>query len=176
MELLQEEGCEAGVMGEGGYLSSIVSLVSSWESRPSWDEYFMANAFLIASRSACSRLHVGCVIVSGGEHKNRIMAAGYNGFLPGIEHRSHVRDGHELATVHAEQNAISDAARRGVSVQGGTVYCTHFPCINCAKVLASSGIKVIKYYLDYKNDGLVNTLLGESGILIERLYSRSDAV
>lgn len=169
MNLLEENRCETVVVDTEAYLPSIVELISSWEGRPSWDEYFMATSFLIASRSACSRLHVGCVIVSGGEHKNRIIAAGYNGFLPGIPHRSHIRDGHELATVHAEQNAISDAARRGISVQGATVYCTHFPCINCAKVLASSGIKVIKYHLDYNNDGLVSTLLEEIGIRVEKL-------
>lgn len=169
MNLLEENQCENIVIDTEAYLPSIVELISSWEGRPSWDEYFMATSFLIASRSACSRLHVGCVIVSGGEHKNRIIAAGYNGFLPGIPHRSHIRDGHELATVHAEQNAISDAARRGISVQGATVYCTHFPCINCAKVLASSGIKTIKYHLDYNNDGLVSTLLGEIGICVEKL-------
>lgn len=152
-----------------GYLPGLVELVSSWKGRPSWDEYFMATAFLMASRSACERLHVGCVIVSGGEHKNRIIAAGYNGFLPGIQHRSHVRDGHEQATVHAEQNAIADAARRGISVQGATVYNTHFPCINCAKILASSGIKLIKYHLDYNNDELVYTLLEETGIQIQSL-------
>lgn len=169
MNLIEEKPCEEIAVHAEAYLPAIVDLVSSWKGRPSWDEYFMATCFLMASRSACSRLHVGCVIVSGGEHKNRIIAAGYNGFLPGIPHRSHIRDGHELATVHAEQNAISDAARRGISVQGATVYCTHFPCINCAKVLASSGIKLIKYHLDYNNDRLVSTLLEEVGIPVEKL-------
>lgn len=151
------------------HLAGLVDLVSSWNDRPSWDEYFMATAFLMASRSACERLHVGCVVVSSGDHKNRIIAAGYNGFLPGIPHKSHVRDGHEQATVHAEQNAIADAARRGISVQGAIVYNTHFPCINCAKILASSGIKTIKYHLDYRNDDLVCTLLREAGIKVEKL-------
>lgn len=169
MNLVQETPSEETIIPMEAYLPSIVELVSSWKGRPSWDEYFMATSFLMASRSACNRLHVGCVIVSGGEHKNRIIAAGYNGFLPGIPHRSHVRDGHELATVHAEQNAISDAARRGISVQGATVYCTHFPCINCAKVLVSSGIKSIKYHLDYNNDQLVSILLEEAGIPVVKL-------
>ena len=100
---------------------------------PVWDEYFMATAVLIASRSNCERLHVGCVIVTGGERKNRLVAAGYNGFLPGTPHVSRVRDGHEQATVHAEQNAVADAARRGSSVEGCVAYVTHYPCINCAK-------------------------------------------
>lgn len=137
--------------------------------RPSWDAYFMAMAVLISSRSACERLHVGCVLVSAGTHPNRVIAAGYNGFLPGAPHCSCVREGHEQATVHAEQNAIADAAKRGVSVMGATVYVTHFPCINCAKILASAGVGTIKYLHDYHNDPLVETLLGESKIRIEHL-------
>lgn len=150
-------------------LGQIENVVGSWEGRPSWDEYFMATAILIASRSSCSRLHVGCVLVSGGTHKNRIIAAGYNGFLPGAPHKSRVRDGHEQATVHAEQNAIADAARRGISVDGAIAYITHFPCINCAKVLSAAGIREIKYYQDYKNDPLVYELLEEAGIAINKL-------
>lgn len=64
-------------------LDQLEELTQSWEERPSWDEYFMATALLMASRSGCERLKVGCVIVSGGEQNNRIVAAGYNGFLPG---------------------------------------------------------------------------------------------
>ncbi len=137
--------------------------------RPSWDEYFMAMALLISSRSPCERLHVGCVLVSAGEHKNRVVAAGYNGFLPGAPHVSRVRDNHEQATVHAEQNAITDAARRGVSVNGATAYITHFPCINCSKLLAAAGVGAIKYHLEYRNDPLVTELLGESGIELKQL-------
>jgi dCMP deaminase len=144
-------------------------LLERHPSRPSWDEYFMATALLIASRSACGRLHVGCVLVSGGEHSHRIVAAGYNGFLPGTPHTSRVRDGHEQATVHAEQNAIADAARRGVSVAGATAYVSHFPCIQCAKVLAAAGIRTIKYHHDYRNDPIVSDLLGEAGVIVTRL-------
>lgn len=150
-------------------LDNLEKLTQSWTERPSWDVYFMATAMLMATRSSCERLHVGCVIVSGGEHKNRIIAAGYNGFLPGAPHVSRVRDGHEQATVHAEQNAVSDAARRGISLQGSTVYITHFPCINCAKIMAAAGIRTIKYHRDYRNDDLVKELLAGSGILMEQL-------
>lgn len=150
-------------------LSQLEQLTQSWTERPSWDEYFMATALLMASRSSCERLNVGCVIVSGGEQKNRIIAAGYNGFLPGASHTSRIRDGHEQATVHAEQNAISDAARRGVSLEGATAYVTHFPCINCAKILAAAGVRCIKYHRDYRNDDLVKDLLGESGIELLQL-------
>lgn len=150
-------------------IDHIFELVSSWNDRPSWDEYFMATSILIASRSGCDRLNVGCVLVSSGEQKNRIIAAGYNGFLPGTPHVSRMRDDHEQATVHAEQNAIADAARRGISVDGATAYLTHFPCISCAKILAVSGVKTIKYHFDYNNDELVSVILAESGIAIIKL-------
>ena len=151
-------------------VGDIENLVSSWKDRrPSWDEYFIGAAILIASRSTCSRLNVGCVIVSDGEHKNRIIAAGYNGFLPGAPHCSKIRDGHEIATVHAEQNAIADAARRGVPIDGCIVYITHYPCINCAKLLISSGIRTIKYLNDYHNDELVATLAAEAQVEIVKL-------
>ena len=146
----------------------VAGLVSDAD-RPTWDEYFMATALLIASRSACGRLHVGCVLVSGGAQRNRIVAAGYNGYLPGAPHRSRVRDNHEQGTVHAEQNAIADAARRGVSVEGATAYISHFPCIGCAKVLAAAGVRTIKYHFDYSNDPLVQELLEEARIEILQL-------
>ncbi len=137
--------------------------------RPSWDQYFMATAVLIASRSNCERLHVGCVVVTSGERKNRIVAAGYNGYLPGAPHTSRVRDGHEQATVHAEQNAVSDAARRGSSVEGCVAYITHYPCINCAKILAAAGIAKIKYHEDYHNDPLVAQILADAGVAVAKL-------
>jgi dCMP deaminase len=137
--------------------------------RPSGDEYFMATAVLVSSRSSCERLHVGCVVVSTGRHPNRIVAAGYNGFLPGAPHDSQVRDGHEQATVHAEQNAVADAAKRGVSLQGTICFVTHFPCVNCAKILASAGVTEIRYRHDYKNDPLVSELFTQAGVLVKKL-------
>ena len=112
---------------------------------------------------------MGCVLVSSGEQANRIIAAGYNGFLPGAPHESRVRDGHEQAVVHAEQNALADAARRGASLKNATAYVTHFPCINCAKILAAAGIKRIKFRDVYRNDPLVNELLSGSGVSVEQL-------
>ncbi len=150
-------------------LDLVVHATESFSSRPSWDEYFMATAFLISTRSICERLQVGCVLVSSGEQKNRIIAAGYNGFLPGSPHESRVRDGHEQATVHAEQNAISDAARRGSSVEGCTAYVTHYPCINCAKIMAAAGIRMVKYHKDYQNDDLVRDILVEAGVAMVKL-------
>jgi len=137
--------------------------------RPSWDEYFMATALLISTRSPCDRLHVGCVMVSGGARKNRIVAAGYNGFLPGVPHVSRMRDGHEQATVHAEQNAVADAARRGSSVEGCIAYVTHYPCINCAKILAAAGIAEVRYRNDYHNDPLVAPMFKDAGVRIVQL-------
>jgi dCMP deaminase len=155
--------------GKKDPIDLIAAATEQFPRRPSWDEYFMATAKLIASRSNCERLNVGCVIVTGGERKNRIVAAGYNGFLPGSPHVSRVRDNHEQATVHAEQNAIADAARRGSSVEGCVAYVTHYPCINCAKILAASGIAEIRYHEDYANDPIVAQLMAEAGVKITKL-------
>jgi dCMP deaminase len=159
----------ASAQTEGSFLARVAQALEDIGARPTWDEYFMGTAMLMASRSPCERLHVGCVLVSGGAHPNRVIAAGYNGFLPGAPHVSRLRDGHEQGTVHAEQNAIADAARRGISVDGATVYVTHFPCINCAKILAASGIAAVKYWRDYRNDPIVIEILREAGITVTHL-------
>lgn len=156
-------------MSENNLIGTIVQIADQLEERPSWDEYFMATAFLIATRSACERLNVGCVIVSSGAHKNRIIAAGYNGFLPGAPHISRVANDHEQSTVHAEQNAISDAARRGVSLSDSTAYITHFPCIACSKMLVASGVKRIKYHFDYNNNPMVSEIFEENSIECHQL-------
>ncbi|MSU69668.1 MAG: dCMP deaminase [Opitutaceae bacterium] len=147
----------------------IAQAAEAFSHRPTWDEYFMATAALIASRSNCDRLHVGCVIVTGGDRKHRIVAAGYNGFLPGTAHTSLLREGREQATVHAEQNAVADAARRGSSIEGCVAYVTHYPCINCGKILAAAGIAEVKYRLDYSNDPFVAVLLAEAGVKVRKL-------
>lgn len=156
-------------MGEFDFLARLETCMSAVDGRPSWDEYFMAVAQLIASRSPCQRLHVGCVLVSTNGNSNRIIAAGYNGFLPGAPHLSYVRDDHEQLTVHAEQNAVADAARRGISVDRSAAYVTHFPCINCVKILIAAGVKSIKYWRDYRNDDLVLRILKGQGVGIVRL-------
>ena len=86
--------------------------------RPSWDEYFTKIVQVTSERSPCKRLHVGCLLVKD----NRIVSQGYNGFLPGCVHTSIVRDNHEQAIVHAEQNALADCAKRGVSCNESTAY------------------------------------------------------
>jgi dCMP deaminase len=100
---------------------------------------------------------------------NRIIAQGYNGYLPGVKHEQKLRDGHEIATVHAEQNAIADCAKRGVSCAGATAYITHYPCINCMKILCASGISEIKYSNDYNNDELINYFAKQSNVKIIKL-------
>ena len=122
--------------------------------RPSWDDYFKEIVQVTAKRSSCNRLHVGCILVKD----NRIISQGYNGFLPGCPHESIVRNNHEQSTIHAEQNAITDCAKRGVSCNNSTAYITHYPCINCMKILCASGITNIKYINDYKNDKNVEKL------------------
>ena len=115
--------------------------------RPPWQQYFTTLVQHTSSRSPCDRLKVGCLIV----RDNRIISQGYNGFLPGLKHKSVVVDNHEIATVHAEQNALMDCAKRGVSCDDSVAYITHYPCLNCAKLLYSAGIKQVFYIHDYKN-------------------------
>tara|TARA_A100001015_G_scaffold134678_1_gene149448 strand:+ start:648 stop:1064 length:417 start_codon:yes stop_codon:yes gene_type:complete len=119
--------------------------------RPNWNEYFKEIVQVTSKRSPCHRLKVGCLLVKD----NRIISQGYNGFLPGCIHKSIVRNNHEQATVHAEQNALADCAKRGVSCLDATAYITHYPCIICCRLLLASGIKEIKYLENYKNDELV---------------------
>ena len=144
-------------------LHNIIDLLNT-TSRLNWNEYFMSLAFLISSRSSCNRLKVGCVLVSD----TRVISVGYNGFLPGVPHVSIVRNNHEQATIHAEQNCISDCAKRGISCKDSTAYITHYPCINCAKILIASQIKEIIYYNDYQNDDLVDGILKKSNIRINK--------
>jgi len=146
-------------------IENIETLTLNLDKRIDWDTYFMSIAFLISSRSSCNRLHVGCVLVKN----TRIISVGYNGFLPKTPHTSFIRDGHEIATVHAEQNAISDCAKRGVDCNNCTAYITHYPCINCAKILISAGIQNIIYNNDYNNDPVVAELAKLSQITIKKM-------
>jgi dCMP deaminase len=132
--------------------------------RPSWLEYFAEICTVTAKRSPCHRLQVGCLLVKD----NRIISQGYNGFLPGAEHKSIIRDNHEQATVHAEQNAIIDCAKRGVSCNGSTAYITHYPCIICCRILLAAGINHIIYINEYKNDPLVVEFCNELNVIIEK--------
>ena len=134
-------------------------------SRLTFDQMFKKILLATAERSPCHRLQVGCVLVKD----KRIISQGYNGFLPGAAHKSVERNNHEQATVHAEQNAICDCAKRGVSCEGATAYITHYPCIICTRLLLASGIKDIKYLEDYKNDELVKVFTNELNVKVKKL-------
>ena len=133
--------------------------------RPTWNEYFKKIVLATSERSPCERLQVGCILVMN----NRIVSQGYNGFLPHCPHESIVRDNHEQATVHAEQNAIVDCAKRGVSCKGSIAYITHYPCVICARILFAAEISKIFYIEDYKNDELVGLLAKQVNVTIEKL-------
>ena len=135
------------------------------EERPTWKEYFKEIVILTSKRSPCKRLQVGCLLVNN----NRIISQGYNGYLPGAEHKQIIRNNHEVATIHAEQNAICDCAKRGVSSKECIAYVTHYPCINCTKSLLASGISKIYYINDYKNDELVKYFSEISNIEIIKI-------
>ena len=134
-------------------------------SRPDWDTYFKEIVQVTSKRSPCERLKVGCLLVK----ENRIISQGYNGFLPGCVHKSIVRDDHEQATLHAEQNALCDCAKRGVSSDGSVAYITHYPCLQCFKTICSSGIVEIIYLDDYNNDELVASIAKDSNVIIRKL-------
>lgn len=133
--------------------------------RPTWDEYFKEISIVTSKRSPCHRLKVGCVIVKN----NRIISQGYNGYLPSCEHKSIIRNDHEQAIIHAEQNAICDCSKRGVSCIDSVIYTTHYPCIICARMILASGISEIKYINDYKNDDLVQYLCDQMNVRITKI-------
>ena len=139
--------------------------MSEYSVRPCWNQYFKSIVQVTSTRSPCNRLKVGCLLVKD----NRIVSQGYNGFLPGCPHTSIVRDNHEIGTIHAEQNAIVDCAKRGVSTDDTVAYITHYPCFNCMKLLCASGIKKIKYIDDYNNDQTVEALSRITGVEVMRI-------
>ena len=144
-------------------------------SRPSWDEYFMSLAHLAATRSTCTRRHVGSVIV-----KDRmVLSTGYNDTPRGLPNcgeggcarcASAAVSGTSLDTclcLHAEQNAIVQAAYHGVSIAGGTIYCTHQPCLTCAKMIVNVGLVRIVYDEPYP-DPIAEQLLTDASIAFSR--------
>lgn len=121
-------------------------------TRPSWDQYFMDIASMVATRATCGRKHVGAVLV----RDRTILSTGYNGSPPGTEHCDEaghlMENGHCVRTVHAEANAVAQAAKNGVMVSGSICYTTASPCWPCMKLLASSGISKIVYKEQYRMD------------------------
>ncbi len=149
--------------------------------RPSWDEYFMEMAQLTAKRSTCLRRSVGAIIVKD----KHIVATGYNGAPRGIKHCAErggcmreklgVPSGerHELCmALHAEQNAIIQAATLGVSIEGATIYVTHQPCVICAKMIINAGIKRIVVKEGYP-DKLAVDILDEAGLKVVMIDEHS---
>ncbi len=146
------------------------------ERRPSFDEYFMQIARLVATRSTCTRRHVGAVIVKD----NHILSTGYNGPPKGAKHceetgciREELNiprgERHELCRgLHAEQNAIIQAAVFGVSIKGGTIYTTNFPCSVCAKMIVNAELKEVVFMEDYP-DELSKNILKESNIKVRQI-------
>jgi len=120
--------------------------------RVSWEQYFMNIAKESATRSTCDRKHVGAVIV----RDKTILSTGYNGSIRGMPHCDEVghlmENGHCVATIHAETNAILQAAKNGVMVDKGEVYITASPCWSCFKMLANAGIKKIYYGEFYRDE------------------------
>jgi dCMP deaminase len=137
----------------------------NFKDRLEWDEYFMSIALLASCRSPCQRLHVGSVIVKN----NRLISMGYNGYIPGAPHISRVQDNHEQSIIHSEINAITDCAKRGVSLEGAKIYITHYPCLNCFKSIASCGIKEVFYLDDYNNNPIVEELANDSNIIVKKI-------
>ncbi|OIN97646.1 cytidine deaminase [Candidatus Desantisbacteria bacterium CG_4_10_14_0_8_um_filter_48_22] len=141
------------------------------KKRLSWDEYFMKIAELVAQRSTCLRRQVGCVIV----RDKRMLTTGYNGAPRGLKHCSETGclrnklkipsgERQELCrALHSEQNAIIQAALTGISLNGSVLYCTHQPCVACAKMLINAGIKKIVYKGEYP-DKLALSILKEAEI------------
>ena len=145
-------------------------------TRQSWDQYFMKLAWLVAERSTCVRHHVGAVIV----RDKRILTTGYNGAASGtkdclelgcLRNQLNIPSGtrHEICrAIHAEQNAIIQAGTHGININGGTLYCTHSPCILCAKMIANAKIKRVVMSIEYPDETFKN-LFKEAGIQFESM-------
>ena len=148
--------------------------------RPSWDDYFMKISDVVGERGTCDRGHASCIIVKD----KRILVTGYAGAPVGVAHCDDV--GHEMHTVihengekskhcirtaHAEQNAIANAARNGIAVFGGTIYCNMTPCYTCAKILINSGIIRVVAARDYHASKRSKEVFKEAGVKLEILNS-----
>ena len=141
--------------------------------RPSLDEYFLEIAFVVGKRATCLRNNVGAVVV----RDKRILSTGYNGAPSGMEHCLEIgciRDLEKIPSgtrhekcraVHAEQNAIIQAAKHGTNIDGATLYCTNQPCSICAKMIINAGVKHIIFQDGYP-DKLAEEMLGESGLKV----------
>ncbi|MCG9479515.1 MAG: cytidine/deoxycytidylate deaminase family protein [Actinomycetia bacterium] len=147
------------------------------DKRPSWDQYFIAITKQVATRSTCLRRKVGAIVVKD----KRILTTGYNGAPKGtrncleigtcLREEMGVPSGqrHEICRgLHAEQNALLQAAYHGVQIKGGVIYCTTQPCVMCAKMIINTGIRTV-YHLEDYSDPLSLELMGEAGIELIKL-------
>ena len=154
-------------MGETGY------------QRPSWDDYFMEVCDAISKRATCDRGRSGCVIAKD----NQILVTGYVGAPTGLPHCDQVghqlkqmlhEDGsvttHCVRTVHAEQNAICQAAKRGISIDGATLYCRMTPCRTCAMLIINCGIVRVVCQRRYQDPGDSESMLAQAGVSLEYVY------
>src|SRR5699024_8521870 len=134
-----------------------------------WDRYRMAQAVLLSLRSTCTRLEVGATLV----REKRIIAGGYNGSVSGdvhcIDEGCYVVDGHCLRTIHAEMNAILQCAKFGAQTEGAEIYVTHFPCLQCTKMILQAGIKKIYYLEDYHNNPYALKLIEQAHVQCEKV-------
>ncbi|KRN78331.1 ComE operon protein 2 [Fructilactobacillus lindneri] len=134
-----------------------------------WDQYFMLQAILTATRSTCERLSVGAVLV----RNKRVIACGYNGSVSGDVHCTDVGcylvNGHCERTIHAEMNAILQCAKFGESTDDAELYVTDFPCLQCTKMLLQAGIKNIKYLREYHNNEYAKKLLLNQHVKAEKI-------
>mgnify|MGYP004644546005 FL=1 len=150
--------------------------------RPSWDDYFMQIVHALSERATCDRGRTACVIV----RDHQIICSGYVGSLPGMPHCDDVghllrtvtqEDGtqttHCMRTIHAEQNAICQAARRGISIEGATLYCKLAPCRTCAMLLISCGIQRIVAEYPYQSGSEAEALLRAAGVRIEYTHQET---
>ena len=136
--------------------------------RASWDEYFMDIAVVVARRSTCPRKHVGSVIV----RDKTILSTGYNGSVRGLPHCDEIGhmmvDGHCVRTIHAEVNAIIQAAKNGSRIDGASIYVTASPCWNCFKACANAGLREI-YYHEFYRDERIFEVARQTGIQLHQV-------
>ena len=145
--------------------------------RKSWTSYFMEITEMVATRSTCDRAFVGCTLVN---KDNRIVSTGYNGSVAGNPHCDEVghvlRDGHCIATIHAEMNALLYCAKEGISVKGATAYITHFPCLNCTKALIQAGIAKVVYKHGYRIDDYALELFRKNNIEVLKFGGENEEI
>lgn len=149
--------------GDGRYCS-VHCVIPRKNGRPSWDEYFLQICDLVATRATCQRLKVGAVLVKD----RKVLSTGYCGSPKGtpdcFEEGCYMVDNHCIRTVHAEVNAVVQAAYNGTSTQDSTVYVNNLPCYQCAKVLINAGVIKMVYRRDYRPDPTTHKLLKEAKV------------